>query len=124
MPAPGPDAVQARGVRVDKRELRKGRVSINLGVGPDLDVVRERLVEGDSDAQVVDFIVARYGEFVLLKPTVGGSNWLLWAAGPLMLLAALGVGIVYIRGRGAARAPQEEALSVEEQARLKEILRE
>lgn len=87
-------------------------------------LVRDRLVEGDSDEEVVDFIVARYGEFVLLRPTIGGSNWLLWAAGPLMLLMALSVGFFYLRGRDTARAPQEEALSVEETARLREILKE
>ncbi|MFK7745439.1 MAG: cytochrome c-type biogenesis protein CcmH [Roseobacter sp.] len=87
-------------------------------------LVRDRLVEGDSDAEVVDFVVARYGEFVLLKPTIGGSNWLLWAAGPIMLLVALIVGFFYVRGRDAARAPQEEALSAEESERLREILKE
>ncbi len=87
-------------------------------------LVRDRLVEGDTDQEVVDFIVARYGEFVLLKPSIGGSNWLLWAAGPLMLLMALGIGFVYLRGRDTAPAPQEDALSPEETARLKEILKE
>ncbi|AEI94410.1 cytochrome c-type biogenesis protein [Roseobacter litoralis] len=87
-------------------------------------LVRDRLVEGDSDAEVVDFVVARYGEFVLLKPTIGGSNWMLWAAGPFMLLLAMTVGFFYLRGRDSARAPQEDALSVDEAARLKEILKE
>lgn len=87
-------------------------------------LVRDRLVEGDTDAEVVDFVVARYGEFVLLKPTIGGSNWILWAAGPLMLLLALVVGYFYLRGRDTARAPQEEALSDVEAARLKQILSE
>ena len=87
-------------------------------------LVRDRLVEGDSDEEVVDFIVARYGEFVLLKPTIGGSNWMLWAAGPFMLLLAMTVGFIYLRGRDGARAPQEDALSVDEAARLKEILKE
>ncbi len=87
-------------------------------------LVRDRLVDGDTDQEVVDFIVARYGEFVLLKPTIGGSNWLLWAAGPLMLLVAMGVGLMYLRGREKAPAAQEEALSPDEVARLKEILKE
>ncbi|SMC45393.1 cytochrome c-type biogenesis protein CcmH [Primorskyibacter flagellatus] len=85
-------------------------------------LVRERLVEGDSDAEALAFIVDRYGEFVLLKPTTGGANWLLWAAGPLMLVAALGVGVVYIRRRSHARAPGEQGLNADESARLKEIL--
>lgn len=97
----------------------------NANIARDLRLlVRDRLVEGDSDKEVVDFIVERYGEFVLLRPTVGGSNWLLWAAGPLMLVIGLGLGFFYLRGRDTARAPHEEALSAEEEARLKEILRE
>lgn len=87
-------------------------------------IVRERLVAGDTDAEVVDFVVTRYGEFVLLKPTFGGGNWLLWAAGPLMLLLAAGVGFGYLRGRAKATAPQEAALTPAEEARLREILKE
>ena len=51
-------------------------------------LLRERLVAGDSDQEAVDFIVARYGEYVLLQPDLRGANWLLWGAGPLMLLLA------------------------------------
>ncbi|MFK7868293.1 MAG: cytochrome c-type biogenesis protein CcmH [Roseobacter sp.] len=87
-------------------------------------VVRERLVEGDTDDEVVDFVVARYGEFVLLKPTFGGSNWLLWAAGPIMLILAGLVGFAYLRSRERAVAPQEEALSDAEKLRLAEIMKE
>lgn len=85
-------------------------------------LVRERLVAGDSDEEAIDFIVDRYGEYVLLKPTITGANWLLWAAGPIMLLIALGVGIVYLRGRAHATTTHEDGLSTEEQKRLKEIL--
>jgi len=49
-------------------------------------LVRARLVAGDTDEEAIDFIVDRYGEYVLLRPTVTGANWLLWAAGPLMLI--------------------------------------
>lgn len=55
-------------------------------------LVRERLVAGDTDEEVVDYIVDRYGEYVLLKPTLTGANKLLWIAGPVMLLIALGIG--------------------------------
>jgi cytochrome c-type biogenesis protein CcmH len=85
-------------------------------------LLRDRLLAGDSDTQAVDFIVARYGEFVLLKPTVGGANWILWGAGPLMLLLAGGLGLLYLRGRAAGQAADEVPLSTEEQARLKDIL--
>ena len=86
--------------------------------------VRELVSDGQSDAQVLDFFVDRYGEFVLMTPRATGSNWLLWAAGPLMLLLALAIGLMYLRSRDSARAPQEDALSPEETARLKEILKD
>ncbi|WP_171098824.1 cytochrome c-type biogenesis protein [Ruegeria sp. HKCCD7255] len=86
-------------------------------------LVRERLVAGDSDEEAVDFIVDRYGEYVLLKPTVTGANLLLWLAGPIMALIAMAVGWSFLRRRAAleAAAPAD-SLSAEEQARLKEIL--
>ena len=87
-------------------------------------LVRERLSAGDSDAEVVDYITERYGEYVLLKPLTGGANWLLWAAGPLLLLGGAGRAIVYIRRRGRASVAAEGALSPEEQARLDEILKD
>ncbi len=86
-------------------------------------LVRERLVVGDSDEEAVEFIVARYGEFVLLNPTVTGANWLLWAAGPLMLLLAGGVGVSYLRARAKGTSTAEAPLSDAEQARLDDILR-
>lgn len=87
-------------------------------------LVRERLVAGDTDAEAVEFIVARYGEFVLLNPTVSGANWLLWGAGPLMLLLAGGGGLMYLRGRARAKPVTEAPLSAEEQARLDDILKQ
>lgn len=87
-------------------------------------LVRERLLEGDSNEEVVEYIVARYGEYVLLKPTMTGGNWLLWGAGPLMLLFALGAGVVYLRGRARATEPGLNELSEAEQKRLREILDE
>lgn len=86
-------------------------------------LVRERLVAGDSDEEVVDFVVDRYGEFVLLRPQVTGSNLLLWLAGPAVLVLALGVGGAYIRRRSKAE-PAAEGLSADEEARLKALLNE
>jgi cytochrome c-type biogenesis protein CcmH len=85
-------------------------------------LVRERLVAGDSNEEVVDFVVDRYGEYVLLKPRTGGSNLLLWMAGPIMLGAGLVVAGFYLRGR--ARMPEREVarLSEAEERRLREIL--
>jgi cytochrome c-type biogenesis protein CcmH len=83
-------------------------------------LLRERLVEGDSDQEAVDFIVTRYGEFVLLKPDAEGANLVLWLASPLMALLGLGIGWTTIRRR--KRTP-DEALNAEEEARLEEILK-
>ena len=93
-------------------------------------LVRERLLAGDSDAETVDFIVARYGEYVLLNPTTRGSNLLLWLTAPILLCFAAGVGLGYVRSRAQEAARAEQApggpsdLSDEEQARLSEILKE
>ncbi len=73
-----------------------------------------------GNAEVVGFIVDRYGEFVLLKPTMKGANLILWIAAPVMLITALGVVFFYIRRR-ASEEPEPD-LDPEEQARLKEIL--
>ena len=85
-------------------------------------LVRERIVAGDTDEQAIAFIVDRYGEYVLLKPTSDGANLVLWIAGPLMLLGALGIGVVYLRKRGQGAAPDD--LSEQEQERLAKILEE
>ena len=87
-------------------------------------LLRDRLVAGDTDEEAVAFIVDRYGEYVLLKPVTGGSNWLLWAAGPLMLILAGGTALVYLRRRAAAPATPEAGLTAEEQERLRRILDE
>ncbi|MDG3040218.1 cytochrome c-type biogenesis protein [Roseicyclus marinus] len=87
-------------------------------------LVRERLVAGDSDAEVVSFIVDRYGEYVLLRPTLTGSNIVLWLAPAVLLLLGGGLSLVYVRRRAQSAAPTEAALSVEEEARLKDLLRE
>ncbi len=86
-------------------------------------LVRERLVAGDSDREVIAYVVDRYGEFVLLRPTGTGSNLALWLAGPAMLVAALGVSAVYLRRRSNLQG-RGENLSEDEEARLKEILEE
>jgi len=82
-------------------------------------LVRERLVAGDSDAEVMSYIVARYGEYVLLNPTTGGANLILWLAGPAMLLAGLGLAVGTMR----RRRPEAVPLSKTDQARVEEILR-
>jgi cytochrome c-type biogenesis protein CcmH len=83
-------------------------------------LVRKRLVDGDSDRQVLDYIVSRYGEFVLLKPRLSEKTWLLWGA-PLALFAIGGVALfVYgLRRRGKSTGTR---LTIEEETRLNEIL--
>jgi cytochrome c-type biogenesis protein CcmH len=84
-------------------------------------LVRERLKAGDSDAEIVDFVVARYGEFVLLKPRLSPQTLILWFATPALLLAALaGIALALRRRKSAAAAPAP--LSRAEKRRLKQIL--
>ena len=85
-------------------------------------LVRERLLAGDTNAQTLEFIVNRYGEYVLLKPNRDGANLMLWVAGPGMLVVALLGGAFYVRRRSEAARP--ETLSAAETARLRELLDE
>ncbi len=94
----------------------------NADLARDLRIlVRERLVAGDSDMQVKQFLVDRYGEFVLLKPTFSAANAALWLAGPAVFLVGLAVAVVYLRRR---RPDAPEALTPDEQAALERALRE
>lgn len=121
-------ALEAR-ARAISRELRcpvcQGEAidDSNAPVSRDLRLlVRERLLEGDSDEEVLDFIVARYGEFVLFNPRPEGANLLLWAAGPILLLLGGGLAFAYTRRRADAVAAGEAALTPEEEARLKDLV--
>ncbi|MGZ3216426.1 cytochrome c-type biogenesis protein [Paracoccus sp. T5] len=84
--------------------------------------VRERLVAGDSDSEVVDNVVDRFGEFVLFDPRPTGSNLILWLAGPLMALIAAAVALRFLWGRNLA-SPEVTSLDADEQHRLDEIMR-
>jgi len=86
-------------------------------------LVRDRLKAGDNDAQVIDFLVARYGEFVLLKPRFAGHTLILWAAPAALLLAGIVLLLVVARRRGvsAEAAGTATALNAQEQARLHEL---
>ena len=86
-------------------------------------LVRERLKAGDSDQEIVDFIVARYGEFVLLKPRFEPQTLLLWLATPAVFLAAILLIASAYRRRKSAQE-QTAPLSVNEQRRLKQLLDE
>ena len=85
-------------------------------------LVRERLQAGDSDAQVLDFLVARYGEFVLLKPRLSWRTAMLWGLPPGLLLIGITLLVVAAaRRRGRAQEPPPN-LTATEQVRLKKIL--
>jgi cytochrome c-type biogenesis protein CcmH len=84
-------------------------------------LVRERLLAGDSDQQVRDFLVARYGDFVLLDPPLKPKTWLLWYGPAAIFLLALAATAIYFRRRrGAALAPPP--LSDDEARRLQSLL--
>ena len=93
----------------------------NARVAKDLRLlVRERLMAGDTDAEVMAYVVDRYGEFVLLRPTASGSNIVLWLAAPALLLGGLGLAVVSIRRRQSAGAPSQ--LTDDEAARVRALL--
>lgn len=89
-------------------------------------LVRERLSKGDSDKQVKSFLVDRYGEFVLLKPSFSSKNLLLWAFAPFVLIMGImAIFLFYRRNRIIAQKAEVEGqshLSEAEQARLNAIL--
>jgi cytochrome c-type biogenesis protein CcmH len=88
-------------------------------------LVRERIAAGDSDAQVIDFLVARYGEFVLLKPRLNPHTWLLWLLPPLAL-AGGGLALwTYGRRRAKSATAQDDSLfklTADEEARLQRLI--
>jgi cytochrome c-type biogenesis protein CcmH len=81
-------------------------------------LLRERLVAGDTDEEAVGFIVARYGEFVLLKPPFTPYNMFLWASAPVFLVIGIGMSVVFIR----RKKPPIKELSEAESTRIAEIL--
>jgi len=85
-------------------------------------LVRQRLVAGDTDAQVIKYMTDRYGEYVLLRPEFNGSNLILWGAGPVLLLFGLGMGVAYARRHRGKDDVPPEALSAEEAERLKTLI--
>lgn len=84
-------------------------------------LVRERLVQGDTDEQVIDFLVDRYGEFVLLKPRLDKQTIILWSFPVLILIIGIGV-IWYTRRKAGTIPPQIAPLSEEETKRLQKLL--
>jgi len=90
-------------------------------------LVRERLQAGDSDGQVIDFLVARYGEFVLLRPRFSWHTAVLWL-GPAAMLLIGGCAVLVLahryRVKSAAAAEAQQGLTAAEAARLSDVLRD
>jgi cytochrome c-type biogenesis protein CcmH len=87
-------------------------------------LVRERIAAGDSDAQVIDFLVARYGEFVLLKPRLKSHTLLLWLLPPFALVGG-GLALWAHNRRRTKSAAMEDSLfklSADEEARLERLI--
>ena len=93
----------------------------NAELARDLRVlVRERLVSGDSDQDVIAYVVSRYGEFVLLKPRFSARTMLLWGAPILLTLAGVTSLLVFARRRNTL--PTQQKLSSDEEAKIRSLL--
>ncbi len=84
-------------------------------------IIREQVAAGRSDGEVRDYLVARYGQWILMRPPVNWRNALLWLAPALILLAGIGV-ILLRRRRSAVPAVADRPLDAAEQARLAALL--
>ncbi len=85
-------------------------------------VVRERIQQGDSDEQVMSFVVDRYGDYVLLRPPFKGTTLVLWLGPVVLLLLGLVLVVVFYRRRQSEAASPPPPLSAEEQRRLDALL--
>lgn len=85
-------------------------------------VVRERILAGDGDQDVLSYFQARYGDYVLMDPPINLRNMALWLAGPALLLVGFGFALTHIRGQRRSAGP--EGLTEDEQARLDRLLRD
>ena len=95
--------------------------SSNAGVARDLRILlRERLVAGDTDEEAVAFIVARYGDYVLLKPPFNGKTIILWFAPLILLGGGVAVGVTTLRRRQKTDKPN--GLSASEELEIKQFM--
>ena len=97
--------------------------SSNAKLAKDLRLlVRERLEAGDTNAEVKDYLVERYGEYVLLNPRVSWENAFLWAAGPVLLVLGGIAALAFLRSRSPEADRAEAPLTPEEQAEIDRML--
>jgi cytochrome c-type biogenesis protein CcmH len=95
----------------------------NAPISQDLrKLLHQQLEAGASDDEILDYMVARYGEFVRYRPRFGGTTVLLWLAPILLLLAAIGVLLATLRSRAKVTQDAVDVLSPEEQLRLQKLL--
>lgn len=88
-------------------------------------IVRERIQSGDSDRDVLDFVVARYGDYVLLKPPFKAGTAVLWIGPFVLFLVAIGAAFAFYRRRPAEKRSSDPApLSAEEKRRLDALLKD
>lgn len=124
LPDPALEA-RARGISAELRCLVCQNQSIDdsdADLARDLRLlVRERLVAGDTDTQVRDYIVARYGEYVLLNPVIAPHTLLLWVAGPIVLV--IGAVAVFFAARRRRAVATGGTLTDEEAKALEELER-
>lgn len=86
-------------------------------------LVRKRLVAGATDAEVVDYMVSRYGDYVLLDPPFKATTYVLWLApGAIGLVGLIAIALYYRRRRAEAAASPLPALSADEERRVKALL--
>lgn len=126
-----PDAGQEARAREISQKLRcpvcqgENIDESNAPISRDLRLyVRERIVAGDGNEEVIDAVVDRFGEFVLFEPRARGGNLVLWLAGPVMALLALLGAWRFLQSRAAARPEDTPALSQAERDRLDQIMRD
>lgn len=120
---------RARAISLNLRCLVCQNQSIddsNAGLAKDLRIlVRQRLTKGETDEQVMDFIVARYGEYVLLKPLFALHTMILWLAAPLLLLITIFSMYKSSRRRKAEmKSASARELTAAEKRELKKLLKE
>ena len=128
-----PDPAQETRARAISRELRclvcqnQSIEDSNAPLAADLrQIVRERILAGDGDQQIRDYVVARYGDWVLLNPPFRLGTALLWIGPPILFsIAVFGLGLYYRRSRPAiAAAPPAEPLDAAERKRVAALLDE